>query len=184
MEIKYWSDIACPFCYIAANRIKKALKEVNENVELELKSFQLDPGAPKETEESYMNHFTHGNDALVDQAKQQMEYIANMAHEDGLEMDINSVVPTNTMDAHRLIKLAHDTYSYDVEEKLINRLYKVYFVDGTSIADRKILSEAATEAGMKVDDINKVLDTDKYQDEVLSDLTEARQLGVQGAPFL
>lgn len=143
----------------------------------------MDPGAPKETEESYMNHFTHGNDALVDQAKQQMEYIANMAHEDGLEMDINSVVPTNTMDAHRLIKLAHDTYSYDVEEKLINRLYKVYFVDGTSIADRKILSEAATEAGMKVDDINKVLDTDKYQDEVLSDLTEARQLGVQGAPF-
>ena len=23
MEIKYWSDIACPFCYIGSNRMKR-----------------------------------------------------------------------------------------------------------------------------------------------------------------
>ncbi|MBQ7405927.1 MAG: DsbA family protein, partial [Candidatus Methanomethylophilaceae archaeon] len=28
MIIKYWSDYACPFCYIAAARMKRAMKEM------------------------------------------------------------------------------------------------------------------------------------------------------------
>ena len=28
MEISYWSDIACPFCYIGASRMKRAMAAV------------------------------------------------------------------------------------------------------------------------------------------------------------
>lgn len=28
MEIMYWSDIACPFCYIGATRLKRALTQL------------------------------------------------------------------------------------------------------------------------------------------------------------
>lgn len=48
MEITYWSDIACPFCYIGANSMKKALKTLNlTDTPLTLMSYELDPTAPK-----------------------------------------------------------------------------------------------------------------------------------------
>lgn len=71
MEIKYWSDIACPFCYIGSNRMKRAMKEIGiyDTTELEFKSFELNPATPKETDEGYINHFTQGNKAMEPQAK-------------------------------------------------------------------------------------------------------------------
>ena len=49
MKITYWSDYACPYCYIGEARMKKALGEITENenvdVEIEMKAFQLDPSA-------------------------------------------------------------------------------------------------------------------------------------------
>lgn len=186
MEIKYWSDIACPFCYIGSTRMKKAMKEVGiyDDTKLELKSFQLNPMEAKTAKSGeYINHFTGGRKELEARAKQQMDYITEMAKGDSLDFHLDKVVPTNTMDAHRLIKLAEDKYDRDLTEKLIARLYKVYFTDGESIADHDVLTKVATEVGMKSEDIKYVLNSDKYQKDVVTDEIEAQQSGVQAAPF-
>ncbi len=185
MEIKYWSDIACPFCYIGSNRMKRAMQELGiyETTELEFKSFELNPMTPKETTEGYINHFTQGNPAMEPQAKRQMEYIEQMAHDDGLAMDINRVVPTNTMDAHRLIKLAATKNNPQLTERVIKRFYQVYFNDGTSIADHEVLVKAAVEAGLARDEVEAVLNSDQYRQAVMADEQEAQQAGIHAAPF-
>ena len=45
LKIQIWSDIMCPFCYIGKRRIEGALEnfEHKDAVEIEWKSFQLDP---------------------------------------------------------------------------------------------------------------------------------------------
>ena len=45
MKIQVWSDIMCPFCYIAKKNFDKALANspFKNEVEVEWKSFQLDP---------------------------------------------------------------------------------------------------------------------------------------------
>jgi len=86
------------------------------------------------------------------------------------------------MDAHRLIKLAY-TKSDELANKLINRLYQLYFVDGKSIADHEVLKKNATEIGLKEDEVEAVLNSDKFEDAVKKDEMEAVQLGVQGVPF-
>ncbi|GBG04113.1 DsbA family oxidoreductase [Lactobacillus rodentium] len=186
MEIKYWSDIACPFCYIGSTRMKRAMKEIGiyDNTKLELKSFELNPMEAKHAHQGdYINHFTGGNPAMADQAKQQMAYISQMAAGEGLEFHLDKVVPTNTMDAHRLIKLAESKNNPELTERVINRFYKVYFTDGESIADRKVLLKAAVEAGLDQAEVTELLDSDKYENEVRLDEIEAHQSGVQGAPF-
>lgn len=185
MEIKYWSDIACPFCYIGSNRMKRALKELGifDETKLEFKSYQLDPAAPTETNESYLDHFTRGNQAMEPQAKAQMARIESMAHDDGLAMKIRQVVPTNTMDAHRLIKLAEHQNDPALTERVIDRFYRAYFSDGTSIADHGVLTAAAVEAGLDREAVTRVLTTDEYQQDVLDDENAARQSGIQGVPF-
>ena len=87
------------------------------------------------------------------------------------------------MDAHRLIKLVEAKYDRDLTEKLIARLYKVYFTDGESIADLDVLTKAAVEVGMKEDEVKKLLNSSKYQREVVTDEYEAEQSGIHAAPF-
>lgn len=185
MEIKYWSDIACPFCYIGSNRMKRAMKEVGiyDDTQLEFKSFELDPDAPKKTTEGYINHFTHGDKSLEPQAKAQMNQIESMAQNDGLPMKINSVVPTNTVDAHRLIKLAESKGNPELTEQVISKFYKVYFSEGQSIADHNVLLKAAIVAGLDEKDVKRVLDSDDYHQDVINDELEAQQLGIHAAPF-
>lgn len=184
MKIKYWSDFACPFCYIGSTRLKRVLKDLGINdVELEFKSFQLDPDAPNETSDSYLNHFTHGIKELEPRAKAQMANITNMAKEENLDFNLEQVVPTNTMDAHRLLKLAQSKNNSQLTEDLIQSFYKIYFTEGKSIADHDVLKQAALAVGMNEKEIDEVLSSDKFKDAVLADRVELQDLGVQGVPF-
>lgn len=49
MKIEIWSDIMCPFCYIGKRNFEKALAQFphRDLVEVEWKSFQLDPAIPE-----------------------------------------------------------------------------------------------------------------------------------------
>ena len=59
MKIELWSDYACPFCYIGEKRLEKALAEIDggDKVEIEFKSFELDPYASREVVSSTVDRF-------------------------------------------------------------------------------------------------------------------------------
>jgi predicted DsbA family dithiol-disulfide isomerase len=46
MKVEIWSDVMCPFCYIGKRRFEDALAHFahKDKVEIEWKSFQLNPG--------------------------------------------------------------------------------------------------------------------------------------------
>ncbi len=48
MKVEIWSDVVCPWCYIGKRRFEEALSQFPqaELVEVEWKSFQLDPTTP------------------------------------------------------------------------------------------------------------------------------------------
>lgn len=186
MEIEYWSDIACPFCYIGSTRMKRAMKEIGiyQDTKLVLKAFQLNPMEAKTAKPGdYLNHFTGGRAEMADQAKEKMAYISQMAAEEGLDFHLDQVIPTNTMDAHRLIKLAASHGDRELTERVINRFYQVYFTDGESIADADVLTRAAHDAGLADDEVQQVLASQDYQKEVVADEQQAQEMGIQGAPF-
>lgn len=51
MKIEIWSDYVCPFCYIGKRQFEIGLEQFKhkEEVEVALRSFQLDPNAKKNT---------------------------------------------------------------------------------------------------------------------------------------
>ena len=172
MEITYWSDIACPFCYIGANSMKKALKALNlTDTPLTLMSYELDPTAPKTAK------------ASSDPLAPRMQQIEELAHSNGLKMNLQGVLHVNSMDAHRLIKLAQKTGDEAVVSKLVDRLYELYFVENKSIADHDVLKSVATEVGLDADKVADVLNSDQFEADVRRDEMSAAQSGVQGVPF-
>ena len=48
MKVEIWSDVVCPWCYIGKRRFESALAQFahRDDVEVEWRSFELDPSTP------------------------------------------------------------------------------------------------------------------------------------------
>ncbi|MGQ5708860.1 DsbA family oxidoreductase [Lactobacillus sp. PSON] len=184
MKIEYWSDIACPYCYIGKARLDKTLQKLNisNSTEIKLKSFPLARRASKDFEQSFIDHLTNNNESLNTQAIKQMKYIENLAKHEGLAMNIFNARFVNTLDAHRLIKAAQNKNN-DIANYLIKKLYEAFFVNGKNIAKRNVLISIGKDAGFSEQEVENILDSDLFLKEVNEEKLQARKLNVQALPY-
>lgn len=183
MKIAIWSDIVCPFCYIGKRKLEAALAEFphREQVEIEFKSFELDPNAPLKSDMTMHEALASKYGMTVEQAKQNMENLALQAADAGLAFNFDGVKPANTFNGHRLIKWAK---TMGKEEEMIERLYKAYFTDVQDVGSTEVLASLAEEAGLSRKEAGQVLaDESAFAEEVREDEAEARKFGIQGVPF-
>lgn len=184
MEISYWSDIACPFCYIGASRMKRAMAAVGLNPEdLTMKAYQLNPNAPLETSETMLTEFATSHGMTTEQVKAQFAHMESMGNEEGLRIDMAGIIPTNTFSAHRLIKWSQKYLDKKDHQNFITALYYLYFEEHANIADHSVLLAVISEFDLPQEEAAQVLAGDAFADEVKRDILEAHQSGVQGAPF-
>jgi predicted DsbA family dithiol-disulfide isomerase len=86
----------------------------------------------------------------------------------------------NTFDAHRLIAWAQRQGDAN---RLVERLFAAYFVEGRFVGDRGELARIAGEAGLSEDAARAMLDSDSLRDDVARESREALDIGVRGVPF-
>lgn len=183
MKITIWSDFVCPFCYIGATHLEKALENFDhaDDVEIEYKSYQLEPGAQYEPEKTYMQAMIDRKGASEEQMQQMVDQIDEMATNAGLNYNFEDMKLTDTFPAHRVFQYAKE------EGKGIeyyNKLYEAFFLNGELISDATVLKRIGTEIGLDETRIEEILENEKeYDKEVVSDIYEASQVGVQGVPF-
>ncbi len=114
-------------------------------------------------------------------AKAQLERVAGIGANDGLDFRFDRVRPGNTFDAHRLLAFAHvHGKPESKQDALKERLFRAYMTDGDAIYDRDVLLACAKDVGL---DATEVLAGDAYTDEVWADERLARELGITGVPF-
>lgn len=179
IRIEVWSDIACPFCYIGKRRFAEALRRFDGAVEVEWKSFQLDPGFTP-TDATMGEYLQRRKGWSEEQARQANEHVMSMARESGLDMDPSRAVPANTFEAHRLLHLAREK---GAQEDVQERLFNAYFVDHADVSDRGTLLDIAEEAGITRGEAEEMLLSGRFSDAVRSDMHEAQALGAGGVPF-
>ena len=87
VQIDYWSDYACPYCYIGEARLKKAAEETlpKGGWTLMMHSFELDPSAPRRTETDTATRFAHKYGLTLDGAKARIEDISSLGRAEGLD---------------------------------------------------------------------------------------------------
>ena len=185
MKITYWSDYACPYCYIGEARLKKAIAEIPEleDIEIEMKAFQLDPAAGEHAAGDTQTRFAHKYGISMQEAGQTIEHISQMGIAEGLDFKYATTLFTNTMDAHRLTKLAQSKNKPELADKVIEALFKAYFTDNKELADKELLQKIGEECGLNAEEVRDVLASDIYRDEVLLDEREAARYGIHAVPF-
>ena len=70
-----------------------------------------------------------------------------------------------------------------MQDKVVDRLFKLYFEEGRDISDTALLAEVAGEAGMDADSVRKALDSERDVEEVRAEIAQAQRIGVTGVPF-
>ncbi|MFC3420365.1 DsbA family protein [Salinicoccus hispanicus] len=182
MEIEIWSDIGCPFCYIGKRNFEMGLDQFDakDQVNVIYRSFRLDPTAPVQPEETMVELLAKKYGRSLEEAKQMNAQISDSARAAGLEFNLDTVVPSNTMDAHRLVKQAETAGKDDMA---MEYLYKAYFTDNRNVADRETLLEIAGDIGLDISAVDNMFSADDYKEAVISDQNEATQHGAQGVPY-
>ncbi|QST00415.1 DsbA family oxidoreductase [Pontibacillus sp. ALD_SL1] len=184
MRIEVWSDVVCPFCYIGKRRLEAALKEFEQadqvEIDIQFKSFELDPNAPVNSNQTTNEKLAEKYGKTLEEAKQMTANMTEQAAAVGLDFDFDRTIPTNTFDAHRLFQRASEKGNGN---KVSEHLFQAYFEAGKHVGDRSILKEIALEAGLSEEDVKAAFTDEKYATAVRSDEQEAGQIGVQGVPF-
>lgn len=182
MKIDIWSDIACPWCYVGKRRLEKALEsfEHRDELEVEWRSFELDPGAPPERDGSVDEYLARKYGMSIDQARRAIEDLTNVAAAEGLEFNLLGARSGNTFDAHRLIHMAKEEGLADAMKE---RLLRAYFSENELVSDGETLLRLAVEVGLAEEEVRAVLEGDAYAEQVRQDEADAMEIGVRGVPF-
>ena len=181
MKIELWSDYACPFCYIGERRLEKALAQIEggDRAEIVFRSFELDPAASREVVSSTLDRFAAKYRLSKEEAAERIEAISGMGRGEGIDFRYAYTRYTNTFDALRLTKYAQSMGKTEI----ITRLFDAYFTKNLELSDHGVLREIAISSGLDGEETDRVLESDRYADEVRADEREAMERGIHGVPY-
>ena len=182
VNIDIVSDVMCPWCYIGKKRLEAAVRDLPEDVEVDVRwrPYQLDPTLPKEGKdrEQYLSEKFGGSE----RAKQIYANIVDAGREEDIPFDFEAIaVSPNTLDAHRVIRWAASE-APGVQDRLVDLLFKAFFIDGKNIGDNVVLLDAAEQAGMDRAITEGLLAGQADCLEVEQEIEIARKMGVTGVP--
>lgn len=185
VEILYWSDFICPYCYIAEQRMKNLMKELNimDKFQFKLLAFELDPNAPRERSLNIVDNFSKKYYMSKEQAKSTVDHINQLGKAEGIDFRYDTCRGGNTLKAHRLAKYIAKKGNYENTEKIIHLLYDAYFTKNLLISDEKNLIDLGTQVGCTKEELEKFLATDELTKEIREDEEDAYSEGVHGVPY-
>lgn len=188
MEIEIYSDVVCPWCYLGAARLRRALatSELPSDVVLRWKAFQLDPSAPAVAEP--LLPWLAPRFGGMERARQAQAHVAQLAADEGLELNFDRALIANTFDAHRLLWFADQPEAVmfgagaDTQPDLADALYRAHFTDGLDISSPQVLTRLAGDVDLDPDRIGELLESTEGKAEVRGQLAHAGDLGITAVP--
>jgi len=147
LAIDVISDVICPWCYVGKRRLEKAT--AGFDIRVRWLPFELNPQMPKEgisRKEYRTAKFGNWERSLELDAK-----MVAVGEAEGIRFAFEKIERTpNTVDAHRLNWLAD---KQDVQDAVVEGLFRAYFTEGRDIGNRQALLEVAAEAGLDQGDV-------------------------------
>jgi predicted DsbA family dithiol-disulfide isomerase len=182
MLIEVWSDIACPWCYIGKRRLESALAQFDHpaGVEVQWRSYQLDPSFPRGASEPEFAHLAAKFGGSLDRIRAMTDRVRAVAAGEGLAYDFENAVVVNTFDAHRV---AHLGAAHGLGAQMHERLLRARLIEGEDLSDADVMARLAGEVGVPADEARAVLGSDEYAQDVRDDVAEGAAIGVTGVPF-
>jgi predicted DsbA family dithiol-disulfide isomerase len=179
MKINVFADTICGWCFIGHTNLNEALKKFpNLKFDIHHTPFQLNPDMPNEgiTRDKYLEIKFGGKDY----AASMYENMKLKAKESGLNFNFEKIKKTpNTVLSHLLINLSKQ---FNLQNEIIEKIYKSYFIDGLDIGDVNILTNIAKENNIPENVFTNFIN-DRNTENINSKILIAKEKGINGVPF-
>jgi len=173
------SDVVCPWCYVGKKRLEAALRMLPEqSFTIFWRPFQLDPTIPKEgmPRKTYFERKFGSPERLA----QMHAPLIEIGKAEGIPFAFDKITRSpNTLDAHRLIRWAHEAGKQD---EMVSRLFALYFTEGADIGKPEVLVKAATDVGLDGALVTQLLANGADLDPVIAEINGAGKMGITGVP--
>ncbi len=181
VEVDVVSDIMCPWCYIGRKRLQSALDSLDDiEVEVRWRPFQLDATLPPEGKDR--QQYLEDKFGGPEQAREKYRQIEVAGKAEGIDFSFEKIaIAPNTLNAHRLIRWAANG-GEGAQQKMVDRLFEMFFEEGANLADLDVLIEAGTNIGMDRELLQSMLPSDADIQEVEKEVSHAQQMGIRGVP--
>lgn len=179
MDVQIWVDFHCPYCMIGKRRLLRALEMLGiADAHISLRSFFLNPDRDKPDGlpmADYIQAHYGGEPADIQQAFLALD---KLARAEGFDMHMDRTMYGHTMDAHRLLQAAK---AQGLGQAFYDTAQQALFVQGKLLSDRQTLLDLAEQVGLS--NAQQVLDSDQFEQEVLEDDGQARQMKIDFVPY-
>jgi predicted DsbA family dithiol-disulfide isomerase len=116
----------------------------------------------------------------IEQARASNQRVVQMGKEVGVDFQMDTMILTNTFDAHRLTMYAK---TQGLMKQMTDRILRAYFTESKHIGDHETLTKLAVEVGLDGDYVAHMLASGEMADVVRNDEQTAKEYGVTGVPF-
>ncbi len=175
------SDAICPWCYIGKRQMERALPLLAQDgldLAVHWHPYQLNPDMPEAG--VARDAYRAAKFGSAERARALDERIVEAGAAVGLEIRPERMRRTpNTVAAHRVIWLAG---RHDVQDAVVEALFRAYFTDGQDIGDPATLIAIAAQAGLEAAAVTALLAGADGRHEVLAEDQMARRAGLNGVP--
>jgi predicted DsbA family dithiol-disulfide isomerase len=180
MRLDIFSDTICPWCFIGKRRLERALAErPMPGLEVRWRAFQLNPDMPAAgmDRQDYLARKFGG----AENAEQVYAAVRQAGQQEGIDFAFDRIERTpNSLKSHRLLRFAAETHGD--QDPLVERLFRLYFLEGADISDTEVLVQAAADAGLDAAAARAYLDGGDGLEACQSEDLQARRAGIQGVP--
>ena len=180
MNISFYFDVVCPWCFIGHQRLLSALKPLPaDKVHIRYCPFQL---APDLTADIPMDDYSQkqGMDPAI--MKQGEPRVIGIGKSVGIQFDYSAPrVMFNTVNAHRVIQ----NTPVPRQTAMVTALFQGRHQRGLGYGDPNVLARVASEAGAgSVAEVLAFVKGDLHRDAVVADSKHATTLPIITVPFM
>jgi predicted DsbA family dithiol-disulfide isomerase len=179
LQIEVVFDLVCPWCYLGARRLRRALRSRPDILaEILWRPFLLNPDIPSAglPRQEFLTRKFGGEE----RARRLHATIAELGRAEGVPFRFDRIrrMPSS-LDAHRLVRHAARE---GLADAMVDTLFHAYFAEGADLGHADTLVVLAGRIGLDMPGVHRFLDTNAEADAVHAENLRAHRLGINGVP--
>jgi predicted DsbA family dithiol-disulfide isomerase len=180
IKIDVISDVACPWCYVGKRRLEAALKEwKGDPIEVTWHPYQLDPSMRSEGMDR--NTYLTNKFGSLENVQGMIDRLTDAGKTVGIDFDFgDNWLAVNTLPMHQLLNVAREE---GIGNEMKEHFLSAYFVETQHLNKSEVLYAIAKEFGWSSDKVDAIINDQKIEDAVKSEIAHYQQRGVTGVPF-
>lgn len=179
LTIDIFSDVVCPWCFIGARRLDRALASLDPAVDVTIAHhpFLLDPATP----EAGVNVAEHLREKYGRDPGPIFARVEEAGRASGIPLDFSKQTSSYpTVRAHTLLRHAH---AKGTQRAVADALFTAHFLDARNVSDPDLLEGIAIQHGFEAGEARRLVTDEGELAITRNEAADAAARGIRGVPF-